>query len=121
MSRLIPAVALVILTGCALSAPVTDPSILAKCGPEPSEWQRDDAVRAYVQGFGFLDPGSVQTRNVRLTGPRQWNSLHGSLVGWEVSLEVNGKNSFGGYVGFKPTGILILADRSYRWRNVLPQ
>lgn len=121
MKRLMAVAVLVMLAGCSLSAPVTDPAVLERCGSAPQQHQVDWAIKGYIQGLGFLDPGSVQTRNVQTTGVRQWNSIHGSRVGWEVTFEVNAKNAMGGYTGFKPTGVLISPDGSWIARSFLPQ
>lgn len=119
-TAIFPVVALVVLTGCALSQPITDPTLAAHCGNRPVESQVQDAVNTYIQRAGLKDPGSAQTRRVSLDGPTKWNSIHGSIVGWQVSFEMNAKNSFGAYVGFQRREVMILPDGSFRWRNVQP-
>jgi hypothetical protein len=50
----------------------------------------------------LIDPESIQVRNVR--GPiKFWSKQNNRLAGyWLICGEVNAKNRFGGYVGFKP-------------------
>jgi hypothetical protein len=60
---------------------------LTSCGPMP-----DDIAKQKVQdkvSYDLIDPSSAQFRNVAVVG------------GW-VCGEVNAKNRFGAYVGFKP-------------------
>ena len=120
MRRTIVLAGLVVLVGCSLNEPITDPTQAAACGDQPGLPLISWAVDRYTHGFGFKDPGSVQTQNVRLDGPRKWNSIHGSLVGWQVSFDLNAKNGYGAYVGFQRREVLILADRSVRWRSIAP-
>lgn len=50
----------------------------------------------------LLDPSSIQTRNV-YPPKKFWSKHSGSLRGfWIICGEVNAKNRFGGYTGFKP-------------------
>ena len=57
------------------------------------------------------DPGSAQFRNNTSCVKGYWNAspFQGLSVafGWLQIGEVNGKNSFGGYVGFTPYQVLI--------------
>lgn len=109
---------LVVMVGCALNEPITNPSLV---GPAPSQWQMEEGIRLYIQSIGFKDPGSVQVRNVRLDGPMKWNNIRGAVTGWQITADLNAKNSFGGYTGFRPHQVLFLQDGSYRWRTFVPE
>jgi hypothetical protein len=99
-----------ILAGCA-----TQPLTPEACGPQPTQLQIDEAVKAYVANVNWKDPGSVQVRNVHMT--RCARIPNGLLVpkepipnGWEILLDVNAKNSYGGYTGFEVRSIIRTVD-----------
>jgi len=56
------------------------------------------------------DPGSAQFRNGQCS-KGHWGSVPvlgmGAVFGWLQKGEVNGKNSYGGYVGFRAYQVLI--------------
>lgn len=91
-----------LLAGCA-SAPA--PFSNDACGPKPDQVGAEAAVKSYVANTNWKDADSVRTRNPTLvcmsraigTSPFARNRT----FGWEVQLEVNAKNSYGGYTGFE--------------------
>lgn len=121
MRQILTVPALVFLVGCSLSEPLTTPDDLERCGPEPAKWRQDQAVQAYIWGIGFKDPGSVQVGRVWVDGPRKWNSLQGSIVGWQISFEANAKNGFGAYTGYKTYQVMAMRGGGFQWRKVMPQ
>lgn len=83
-----------LLAGCGLKA--VDPSTL---GPMPDDelarQQAETAVRATL-----FDPDAGQFKN--------WSAVHQAPFGlmasarvWAICVDVNGKNRYGGYTGFK--------------------
>lgn len=94
--------------GCA-SAPNTP----AKCGPQPTPAQIDAEVRTYIASRNWKDPDSVRYQNIRMQ-PCQaiWVGLlnGGRLSGWEIDVDVNAKNSYGGYTGFETKKIVKTPD-----------
>lgn len=73
--------------------------VLMGCGPSPEE-KKAAAEKVMISGFqekvsaGFKDPASTQFRSVKLVGK-----------GDGFCGELNTKNGFGAYDGFKPFGI----------------
>ena len=112
------AVIVAIQMGCSLT-PETIPAGV-DCGPEPSQVQIEAAVQTWVQSAGLKDPGSAQTRNAWTIGRRgMYNGLingGGYSYGWMVEFQVNGKNSFGGYVGFRTRHVLLTPDGRTHWQ-----
>jgi hypothetical protein len=104
-NRLIP-LFLFLMLGC-LSIPATQPEL---CGPAPTQYQAEIAAQSYTQQVGLKDPTSAQIRNVQVGGTIQWyrGLVNGGGYdhGWEVSFDMNARNSFGGYVGFRRITIL---------------
>ena len=107
------AVILLIASGCA-NTPISP----ATCGTQPSQLQIDAEVKTYIASRNWKDPDSVHYRNVRMQ-PCQaiWVGLvnGGRLTGWEIDVDVNAKNSYGGYTGFQVKSILRSADGQIRW------
>lgn len=107
--RLSLIISIIVLNACA-SVPRAPP----KCGPPLTQQQIDDVAKTYLALIDWKDPDSVQVRNARMTGCR--TIPHGLLVkeaipaGWEVVLEVNAKNSYGGYTGFESKSIIYTTD-----------
>jgi hypothetical protein len=99
--------------------PKLTPEQEVQCGPMPSQDQAESNVRAYINQVGLKDPSSAQYRNVRIMGRSNWyNGLAnggGYSIGWLVSFELNAKNSYGAYVGFRPVSILLTPDGRIRW------
>jgi hypothetical protein len=102
-------IALIVTNGCA-TAPVSP----ATCGAQPTQQQIDEAVKVYIANTNWKDPDSVQIRNLHMMQCRSiWNGLingGGYTIGWEIIIEVNAKNSYGGYTGFETKSIIRTAD-----------
>ncbi|WP_208348649.1 hypothetical protein [Pseudaestuariivita rosea] len=85
---------------------------VASCGPPPTPVQVTPIVanettlatarNTLTVGLNFKDPAAAQFRNERV-----YRMATGGTV---VCGEVNGKNSFGAYVGFKPYYVRLNAN-----------
>lgn len=98
--RLLLALAAASVLGCA-SQPGGD----ADYGPKPSDPAR--IMQDYLR-VSLKDPYSaqVQMRAVgRITGTRA-SLLVPAPYGWGICADVNAKNAFGGYTGFKPVLVI---------------
>jgi hypothetical protein len=98
--------ATVSVTACAYQ-----PSNLASrdYGPAPTDYQA--TIKDFMQTW-LIDPESARYSNWR--GPIQgWTG--GAIVqdqfGWLVCVDVNAKNTFGGYTGVQTHSLLIRNDR----------
>jgi hypothetical protein len=105
MQRLTGIICAFALSGC---ASVAQPP--AKCeGPQPAQQQIDDAVKTYLTGTNWKDPDSVRVRDIRCACRGRWRGVgvlaHGRTDNWEVDLDINAKNSYGGYTGFETKSI----------------
>lgn len=109
-----------LLTLAACTTLPVKPEDEARCGPMPTYAEAQNSVQAYVDGVGLKDPSSAQVRNIRVVGPTSWyNGLingGGYSYGWQITFDLNAKNSFGAYVGFSTREILRLPDGTVRWR-----
>lgn len=100
----------VAVTGCA-SAPTATEVAAADYGAPPLHYE--DAIRRYFDET-MKDPGSIQYREI--SAPEQsWVKaapMAGGKVtyGWKVHAMVNGKNSYGAYVGFKTFSFLFRGE-----------
>ena len=76
------------------------------------------AVAEKVIANSLKDPGSAQFRHSQCF-KGHWSSVPllgmGVEFGWIQQGEVNGKNSYGGYVGFKPYQVLIKNGTAVRY------
>lgn len=103
-----------VLVGCATAPPTAQ-----QCGPEPTPDQVDAAVQTFMAGENWKDESSVQIRNVSLRNCQAIvNGIlnpNGRMTGWVVLLEVNAKNSYGGYTGYQQRTLVITADHRVRW------
>jgi hypothetical protein len=94
----------------------------AKCGPRPTEDQMQSAVHAYVEAAGFKDAESVRIQKVRIEKAAAWYrgvvNGGGYTYGWQIAFEVNAKNGFGAYVGYRSEHILRMPDGMVRWGMV---
>jgi hypothetical protein len=110
--------AVLLLTACTAVPLSADEE--TKSGPRPNEAEAQKAVMAYVQDAGFKDPDSVQIKDVVINRPfKMYRGLvngGGWDYGWEIDFQENGKNSFGGYVGYEPRQILLAPDGSVHWQ-----
>lgn len=94
------------LSACALR-PSQDELAHADYGPYPTEYKQ--IVEAYMSGI-LKDPGSAQYQF--LNAPVQgWHaSMDGGKFGYVVCVNVNARNSFGGYTGAQPSYLIIHDD-----------
>jgi hypothetical protein len=98
---LLAAIAAVAISGCA-TAPSADEEARADYGEMPTDFQTP--IKAYLDQ-NLKDPASVQLRNWTIPvkswirdAPIAGRALH---FGWVVNVDVNAKNSYGGYRGFQ--------------------
>lgn len=99
MKGFAPALAAV-LVGCAT---VTGDWSNVDPGPKPDQTEAQQLAEAAIRST-LKDPDSGQFKN--------WSSLYKSYGGvlqnepvWAICVDVNGKNSYGGYNGFKPWSV----------------
>lgn len=115
MKRLAPVV-LVLMTACAPPT-MTSSQKLETCGGAPSEGEALAAVQVYIDRGGLKDPFSAQTRDIRVEGMGyiQNGFLRGGArqFGWIVSFDLNAKNSFGAYVGWRRRYLIWNNGQSY--------
>ncbi len=118
MRKVVAVVASAMLSACTTAS--VSPDKEALCGPRPTEEQARSAVQAYVERVGLKDPNSAQVRDIRVEGRMSWyNGLlngGGYSYGLQIAFELNAKNSFGAYVGFRTRHILRTPDGMTRWR-----
>jgi hypothetical protein len=99
---------IIFTSGCA-DAPVAPTT----CGTQPTQAQIDAEVKTYLASRNWKDPESVRFQNVRMQQCRAiWVGLlnGGRLTGWEIDVDVNAKNSYGGYTGFQTKQIIKTPD-----------
>lgn len=90
-----------LLVGCAVQP------VAIKSGTRPTEDQADRLVRDYLART-LKDPDSL--KQFRITGMQtvgwaQATARHEEA--WLICFEYNAKNSYGGYVGVKPGGLVV--------------
>ena len=114
----IATVLLAITAGCTTLS--VGPEEESLCGPRPSEAQARDAVQVYIDRVGLKDPSSAQVRDVRVADSAKWYkgliNGGGYNYGWEISFQLNAKNSFGAYIGFKDRKVLLAPGGMVQWR-----
>ena len=111
-----------VVAGLALGGCVTwqVPPETASYGQMPVAYEA--SVRAAMENY-LKDPASAIYRfgkPVRAYSNYGWAEAHGAQVEWTgylVKVEVNAKNSFGGYVGYQPYLVLFKDNAVFR---VLP-
>ena len=113
MRALLAVAAAVALSGCAIgptylrtangSVPVAEDA-----GPRPSREVIDQYLRASLR-----DPSSAQVE--RVVGPGFVNQkshiITPAFYGWVTCFDVNAKNAFGGYTGFKRNALVVRDGR----------
>ncbi len=103
-------------TGCA-SAPTQEERASADYGNDMTQ-EQCIAITEKVISDTLKDPGSAQFRHNSCT-KGYWSSVpiagKPKLFGWFQSGQVNGKNAFGGYVGFRPYQVLMRNGVPVRW------
>lgn len=95
-------VGVIFVAGCALR-PSDSELAQADYGGYPSDYR--EVVESYMSGI-LKDPGSAQYQYLN-SPQRAWSGLGGSLYGYAVCVNINAKNSYGGYVGGRPNYFLI--------------
>ncbi len=96
-----------VLAGCAAPAPAPTASA---AGPRPPDPRR--VVQDFLRGQ-LKDPYAAQIE-MRAMAPTTASgaALFGPLVyAWGICADVNAKNAYGGYMGFKPVVVVWRADR----------
>lgn len=91
----------IVLIGCA-STPSPETLANAYFGSPPESDEFAQSTMAQYIEQSLKDPESAQYRNFRSEG-KGWygGGVYKRHFGWRYSVEVNAKNSFGGYVGFR--------------------
>lgn len=103
-----------VLAGCAQTVAPSDAQLAAAdYGAEPTAEQAQAAVRRYYQAT-LRDPGSAQLAGWTTPQRFWWGQRDQSHYGYLVCVEVNAKNAFGGYVGFRRDGFLLRDGRVLR-------
>ena len=119
MKKLMGLMLLAAFTGCTTMVSQNDEAL---CGPRPTGEQAENAVKVYVDGVGLKDPGAAQVKDIVIVGKAKWYkglvNGGGYNYGWEISFQLNGKNSYGGYVGFQPRKILLCDGGRVYWSLV---
>jgi hypothetical protein len=114
MSKIFISICLAALmnVGCAPLRPEVTPDTYALCGPQPSQEMIVKLVNNTVAGKNWKDPDSIKIRNIQLRGRcAGYKGLingGGYQYGWMVTYEINGKNSYGAYVGYEQKELIIL-------------
>lgn len=102
-------VTVMLVPGCA-STPTADEVKTANYGRDMSA-QECLALAERAIGNGLKDPGSAQFRHTGACFKGYWDSVPilnmKAAFGWLQVGEVNGKNAYGGYVGFRQYQALI--------------
>lgn len=96
------------LAGCATT--VQTPAETDDFSPYPTKYEA--AIRAHFAGI-LKDPDSALYRFTPPARAYRWHPVSGEVAwrGYLVEVEVNAKNSFGGYVGYRPYTFLFNAER----------
>lgn len=104
---------LFILTACASSFDTLDPN--AEFGPQPDNYE--EKIKEHFQGI-LRDP---QSAVYQFGEPQKGYANNGWALGgevawhgWLVDVEINAKNGFGGYTGFKPYVVYFKNDGVYK-------
>lgn len=107
MSRLVLALAAVGLAACT-TAPTGQggkPLTLADAGPKPADAM---AIAKAAMLPILKDPESARFQLIRPARPVVTGTtmIHQGAAGWEICVNVNAKNSYGGYTGYRTTYLL---------------
>lgn len=112
MRNPLAAFVLLLLAGCARGGIAPDQEPL--CGPRPTDEQAQKSVQIYLQQSGLNDPSGAKIRQVRVVKRAAWyNGVvngGGYTYGWLIDFELNARNAYGAYIGFKPREFLRSAD-----------
>lgn len=117
MRTLAVALAVAALSACA-SAPTKEQVQAADYGDPMSPEQCTELIEAALS-YGLKDPGSAQFRHPRPCAKGWMSSVpllgFKAIFGYEQSGQINGKNSFGAYVGFRDYVALVRNGRVVRY------
>lgn len=116
MKRIAALAGMVVFMGCSMT-PRTVPAGV-DVGPQPTQEQIEAAARQYPMMAGLKDPYGAQVQGAYLIGKGGIrNGLAGMAAGqpsvmwgWLVGFDVNMKNGFGAYTGFRHREVLIAPD-----------
>jgi hypothetical protein len=106
-------IAICFISGCISAGKITTEN----CGPRPTMAQAEWGVQYFVQNVGLKDPSSAQVRNIQIVKQTGQYNIHGNIYGWLVTFELNAKNSFGAYVGFRTKEIIMMSGGTRVWYN----
>ena len=99
--------AILALAGCA-SAPTQQEKAVADYGSPPSDYEK--SIRDYLQAT-LKDPYSYDMK-ILFEPRKDWTAFFSKKkFGYAVCANINAKNSFGGYNGFKLVYFLIRDDK----------
>lgn len=101
---LVLALLIPLLVGCATGSPTAEELVAADYGAPISQQDAEALANAWLDGH-LKDPLSAQKRwKPMYTGWFREAPIHGGALrfGYRLDGEINAKNSFGGYTGFKP-------------------
>lgn len=96
---------IILLTGCS-GTPTSEQLASADYGRYPKNYEK--VIKDYMQSQ-LKDPDSAtyKFRNIPKSG---WSSLGKTLFGYRLCVEINAKNSYGGYVGSRMSYFMIKND-----------
>lgn len=106
------AMAVIVLTACAGREVALKPPNLSP-GPAPTRARAEEIARKYLYE-SLKDPDSLkQFALTRDPYPRDWQYDRWSTwySGHVICFRYNAKNSYGGYEGVRPAGIVVRLDR----------
>jgi hypothetical protein len=109
--RMAAIIAFITMIGCIAASQLTP----ERCGTAPTMAQAEWGVNYYVQNVGLKDPSSAQVRNIQIVRPYGQANIHGNIYGWLVTFELNAKNSYGAYVGFRNREIIMINGGKDVW------
>ncbi len=116
--------AAMLLDGCATTPlPTAQQLETMDCGPIPRNYEQ--SIKDFMQGE-LKDPDSAEYKFIPPV-KQALQQLWKSYIGWEVGVQVNAKNSYGGYTGYQPyffffqnEKIVGVAEPPYGVWNVFP-
>lgn len=100
MKRTLGILIMLMISSCT-SMPTKDELEGADYGIPPKDNKVGEVYEQIIRGT-LIDPSSIQTRNIQQ--PQKFWTKNGKRLSafWLICGEVNAKNRFGGYTGFKP-------------------
>lgn len=109
----------VFLSACAMQP--LSPEEAGAAGARPTIAQAQNAAERYVNNRGLYDPGSAQIRNLQVGEPVAYNTSSvlqrkNIVYGYKITFDLNAKNRFGAYTGFKPQTIVREPGGRIYWR-----